>query len=146
MAITSKEFIFQPASQPTGSESEPVLSVHFTRQVEAGFPVEFIEMVLRRLGFTSGEIYSLVIPARTLKHRKAKQQHLSLEETERAIRLQRIALLSGKIFGSPEKAFRWLRTHQQRLDGRTPLAMLRTEVGGNLVEEMLYQIDEGIYV
>jgi len=143
MQTTSKEFNLEP----TGSQEEParVLSIGLTREVEEGFPIAFLEYLHGR-GFTSGEIYSLVIPARTLKHRKAKRQNLSSEETERALRLDKISHLGRKVFGSLEKAFRWLRRSNSRLDGRAPLEMLRTEVGGNLVEEMLYQIDEGIYV
>jgi uncharacterized protein (DUF2384 family) len=54
--------------------------------------------------------------------------------------------LADRVFGNREKALRWLRRENDRLDGRTPLAMLRSEVGGGLVRQMLYQIDEGIYV
>jgi putative toxin-antitoxin system antitoxin component (TIGR02293 family) len=113
--------------------------------VENGFPIEFIRQ-LREEGFTPGEIHALVIPARTLKHRKAKRQSLSPEEADRAVRLARIYDQALRVFGNPEKALHWLRRRNPRLDGRTPLDMLKTEVGGDLVEQMLYQIDEGIYV
>lgn len=39
---------------------------------------------------------------------------------------------------------RWLHSPKQRFSGRTPMEMLATETGAHLVEEMLYQIDEGI--
>jgi uncharacterized protein (DUF2384 family) len=34
---------------------------------------------------------------------------------------------------------------EDRLHNRTPLKMLTTESGGRLIENMLWQIDEGIY-
>ena len=117
----------------------------FSVLVEKGFPLTFVE-TLREEGFTPGEVHSLIVPARTLKHRRAKKQDLSPEETDRAVRLTKIATLADRVFGNHDKALRWLRRRNQRLDGRAPLEMLRTEVGGDLVEQMLYQIDEGIYV
>ena len=120
-------------------------SYSFIVQVEKGFPISVVEM-FRNEGFAPGEIHDLIVPARTLKHRKAKKQDLSPEETDRAVRLAKITELAYKTFGNKDKAFRWLRQTNERLNGRTPLDVLRTEVGGELVEQMLYQIDEGIYV
>jgi putative toxin-antitoxin system antitoxin component (TIGR02293 family) len=86
------------------------------------------------------------LPARTLKHRKDKKQAFSVEESDRTLRLARIITLADQVFGNHEKALHWLRGENQRLDGRTPLELLRSEAGGDLVRQMIYQIDEGIYI
>lgn len=112
---------------------------------EQGLPLSSVN-VLREEGLTFGEVHGLVVPARTLKHRKEKKQPLSLEETDRALRVVKVLALADRVFGNHDKALRWLRRQNQRLEGRTPLEMLRSEVGGDLVRQMLYQIDEGIYV
>jgi putative toxin-antitoxin system antitoxin component (TIGR02293 family) len=70
---------------------------------------------------------------------------LSNEESDRVVRVARILSLAEDVFASREKAFIWLRTADDRLDNRAPLRMLVTESGGRLVENMLWQIDEGIY-
>jgi len=101
---------------------------------------------LRSEGLTFSEVHSLVLPARTLKHRKEKKQPLSIEETDRALRLAKVLALAEQAFANREKALGWLRRSNQRLNGRAPLDMLRSEVGGDLIRQMLYQIDEGIYV
>ena len=49
------------------------------------------------------------------------------------------------VFGELEPALIWLRAPSDKLNGRTPLSMLRTEPGGSLVDEMLWQIEEGMY-
>jgi putative toxin-antitoxin system antitoxin component (TIGR02293 family) len=113
--------------------------------VERGLPISSVD-VLRREGLTFSEVHGLVLPARTLKHRKQKKQALSIEEADRTLRVARVIALADRVFANREKALRWLRRENDRLDGRTPLAMLRSEVGGDLVRQMLYQIDEGIYV
>jgi len=116
-----------------------------TEMVERGLPIGSVE-VLRRVGLTFSEVHGLVLPARTLKHRKEKKQALSVEEADRTLRIARVIALADEVFGNHEKALRWLRRENGRLDGRAPLALLRSEVGGDLVTQMLYQIDEGIYV
>jgi putative toxin-antitoxin system antitoxin component (TIGR02293 family) len=50
------------------------------------------------------------------------------------------------IYGSRERALAWMRRPQARLEGRTPLSLLKTDTGSRLVEELLIQIDEGMYV
>lgn len=113
--------------------------------VERGLPVKSIDL-LRNEGLTFSEVHGVVLPARTLKHRKEKKQALSVEEADRTLRVAKVITLADQVFGNREKALRWLRRANQRLDGRTPLEMLRSEVGGDLVRQILYQIDEGIYV
>ena len=112
--------------------------------VEKGIPTDSIAF-LRHSGLTFSEVSSIVISPRTLKHRKARGQNLSNEETERLVRVGRVLALAEQIFGSHDKALLWLRTPDDRLNNRTPLSMLPTEAGGRLVDKMLWQIDEGIY-
>jgi putative toxin-antitoxin system antitoxin component (TIGR02293 family) len=87
----------------------------------------------------------VVIPARTLKHRRQRQEPLNLDESDRLARVARLYKLAVKVFGDPEKAKRWLTKPKLRFDERTPLSMMHTGLGGQGVEEMLYQIDEGVF-
>ncbi len=48
-------------------------------------------------------------------------------------------------FGAETAALNWLRAPKRRFEGRSPIQMLSTETGGRLVEEMLIQIDEGMF-
>jgi putative toxin-antitoxin system antitoxin component (TIGR02293 family) len=95
-------------------------------------------------GLTEAEIHDIVLPRRTLSHRKAKREDLTTEESDRVVRLARVVALAEEVFGDPGKSFRWLRSGKSRLDGRSPLGAVSTEAGARLVEEMLYQIDDGM--
>lgn len=97
---------------------------------------------LGEAGLTAKEL-ALVLPPRTLSHRRAKGGKLSVDESDRAVRLARVLALAEAVFGSGDLALRWLRKAMRRFDGRTPLEMLVTETGGRLIEEQLIQIDEG---
>ena len=62
------------------------------------------------------------------------------------LRLIQILSLAESVYGSRKRAFAWLRKPHARLDGHTPLSLLKTDIGGRIVEEILIQIDEGMFV
>ncbi len=113
--------------------------------VEAGVPVETMTSFVSASGVQLKDIYDIVIPARTLKHRRSRRESLSREESDKLARLVRVFDQAVAVFGDVEQARRWLNKPRKRFDGRTPLQMLPTDVGGRMVEEMLGQIDEGMF-
>jgi putative toxin-antitoxin system antitoxin component (TIGR02293 family) len=112
------------------------------RFVDERLPLASVES-LSHHGMSDEEIYSFIIPRRTLVHRKARREPLTHDESDRAVRMARITSLAEEIFGDDAKAARWLRKAKSRFEGRSPLEMLRTEAGARLVEEMLLQLDYG---
>jgi putative toxin-antitoxin system antitoxin component (TIGR02293 family) len=100
---------------------------------------------LSRHGYSEDEIFALVVPKRTLARRKAANEPLTIEETDKALRLERIAVQAERVFGDADKAHRWLRKAKRELKGETPLAWLASEAGARVVEEMLFRIEHGIF-
>jgi putative toxin-antitoxin system antitoxin component (TIGR02293 family) len=115
------------------------------KAVEQGVPLPALEEFAASSGFALKDLLEVVIPARTLKHRRQRQEPLSLDESDRLARVARVYALAVRVFGNPEKARRWLSKPKIRFDDQTPLAMLRTDLGGRQVEEMLIQIEEGMF-
>lgn len=101
--------------------------------------------VLSRHGYSEEEIFSLVVPKRTLARRKAMNEPLTIEETDKLLRLERVAVQAERTFGDPAKAHRWLRKPKRALSGESPLAYLASEAGARIVEEMLYRIEHGMF-
>jgi putative toxin-antitoxin system antitoxin component (TIGR02293 family) len=99
---------------------------------------------LRQCGLTDEEVYSLVVPRRTLSHRRARREALSRDESDRVVRVARVVALCEEVFGERERGWRWLRNAKRQFQGRAPLDLLATEAGARLVEELLYRIDEGM--
>src|SRR5436853_976113 len=112
--------------------------------VEGGLPTKVVNHLIER-GLTRKEVFDVIIPLRTWKHRKSRRQPLSKEESERAVRAARILARAQAVWGDQESALNWLRAPKKRFEGRSPLQMLSTETGGRLVEQMLVQIDEGMF-
>ena len=96
-------------------------------------------------GYSEDEIFALVVPKRTLARRKAANEPLTIEETDKALRLARIAAQATRVFGEADKAHRWLRKPKRELKGETPLAYLASEAGARIVEELLHRIEHGIF-
>jgi len=115
------------------------------QQVEAGVPVATMADFAAASGLRIGDICEVVIPARTLKHRKARKESLSRDESDKLARLIRTYDHAARVFGERDKVLHWLNKPLRRFAGRTPLQMLRTEFGARMVEEALGQIDYGMF-
>lgn len=101
---------------------------------------------LTALGLERSEIDETVIPSRTLQHRRSRREKLTTEESDRVLRMIRVLSLAESVYGSRERALAWLRKPHARLDGRVPLSLLKTDTGSRIVEELLTQIDEGMFI
>lgn len=113
--------------------------------VEQQLPTSAINRLLT-LGLTHQEINTLVIPLRTLQHRRSKREKLTVEESDRVVRVVRLLSQAETVYGSRQRALDWLRRPAARLKNRTPLDLMRTDTGARIVEEFLVQIDEGMFV
>lgn len=76
---------------------------------------------------------------------QAGSEGLSQDESDKAYRTARVFASAEQAFGSRNKALAWMSNPKIRFGGETPTEMLRTEAGAGLVEEMLVQIDEGMF-
>jgi putative toxin-antitoxin system antitoxin component (TIGR02293 family) len=113
--------------------------------VEGQLPTSSIKRLLA-LGITRSEVDAIVIPLRTLQHRRSRREKLTVEESDRVMRVARLLSQAEVVYGSRERALAWLRRPHPRLKGRSPLELSRTETGNRIVEELLIQIDEGMFV
>ena len=123
----------------------PVTDSDILRFVEGRLATSVIKRLAAR-GLQRSEIDDAVIPARTLQHRRSRREKLTVEESDRVLRIVRTLTTAEEIYGSSERALAWMRRPQPRLEGRTPLSLLKTDTGSRLVEELLIQIDEGMYI
>jgi len=113
--------------------------------VESGVPIATMSDFATSSGLPMKDLYDVVIPARTLKHRRERKQPLSRDESDKLARLVRVFDHTVKVFGDLELARKWLNKSKKRFAGRTPLDMLQTDVGARMVEELLGQIDYGMF-
>ncbi|HEX3986835.1 MAG TPA: antitoxin Xre/MbcA/ParS toxin-binding domain-containing protein [Acidobacteriaceae bacterium] len=96
------------------------------------------------LGLERSEIDSIIIPQGTLQHRRSRREKLTVEESDRVLRAVRVLSLAESVYGNRERALAWTRKPHVRLDGRA-LSLLKADTGSRIVEELLVQIDEGMF-
>ncbi len=112
---------------------------------------ELPDLTVKSLGpwarrFSQAEIEELIIPKRTFARRKARNEPLNSEETDRAYRVARISAETDRVFANPAKADKWLRRPTPALNGKSPFALLSSEAGARVVEELLGQVDHGMFI
>jgi putative toxin-antitoxin system antitoxin component (TIGR02293 family) len=98
---------------------------------------------LSAAGLSEQEIERFIIPQRTRRHRAEKNQPLTVEESDRAVRLVRIQSLAEETFADAGKANRWLRMELVELGGEAPLTVAQTEAGARVIEIILGKIAWG---
>jgi len=157
--LASKRDGRSSTSGPTGTPRE------VARLVEAaGLPAAFgVEALAERAesGAPVGVIAELkhwmpatlltrsIASPSTVSRRVRAGERLTGAEADRALRVVAIVRQAVRVFGSADKAQRWLSKPKQFLDptipGRTPYEMLESEHGARLVEQRLLQIDHGMF-
>lgn len=119
-------------------------SVNYIDLVRAGLPFRSFRTVTDALALTLDVVAtSLGLSPRTLHRRKAER--LTAIESERVMRLARVAARAELVLGDREAALDWLKTPNRALDDATPLSLLDTDIGTDDVLEVLTRIQFSIY-
>ena len=124
---------------------EVLSDLDWVQAVQSGFPVSAVDAVVRELGFSLAELERLVMPRRTLAHRRAQGQPLTREESDRLARVARVALAAREAFGDAGNAHAWLRRPNRALQGNLPIHLLDTDDGARLVEDVLGRLEHGLF-
>jgi putative toxin-antitoxin system antitoxin component (TIGR02293 family) len=110
--------------------------------VKNRIPLEAV-LLLRENGLSEAEIDALVIPSRTMRHRAQKSEALTVDESDKLVRILRVLAATFETFGEREKALKWLRRPLRELDGATPFSTSETEAGARVIENILARIGWG---
>ena len=120
--------------------------LELARLVAQGIPTSLLSDVVDQGVLTRDEITELVVPRRTLAHRKRRGEHLSPDESDRLARVLRLHEVALQTFGGDtDKVSVWLRTPNRALSGEIPLALVVTSPGARVVEDALLRIEHGVY-
>jgi putative toxin-antitoxin system antitoxin component (TIGR02293 family) len=116
------------------------------KDVEKGLPLSSLEKFSKHSGIAVKDLLEVVIPPRTLKHRRAKGEPLSMDESDRLAGVARIYHLAARVYGDAAEGRDWLLRPKRRFAGRTALSMLKTRTGEEAVQEALIQLAEGMFI
>lgn len=88
---------------------------------------------------------TLGISARTFQRHAAARSALDVNASDRAQRLAAALSLAMDVLGSHDQAERWLAAPAIGLDQHTPLELLQTSAGTDMVTTLLHRMDRGVY-
>ena len=111
--------------------------------VRRGLPSSALEELLGA-GLTEGEIAGVIgFSVRTLHRKRDRAVRLDVAEGDRAVRLARTLADADRYIGDRGRALRWLRSKVWTLGDRTPLELLSTEAGTEMIRQALATIAYG---
>jgi putative toxin-antitoxin system antitoxin component (TIGR02293 family) len=113
------------------------------RPVREGLPLAVVDQAISAGRITLAELDRLVLPRKTLDHRR-KLGALTPDQSDRISRLLRLIEEAEETFGEAGKAHRWLRRPSALLDNEAPLDRLDTDIGTRQVEAILGRISHGL--
>jgi putative toxin-antitoxin system antitoxin component (TIGR02293 family) len=119
--------------------------LELARLVAQGIPTSVLADVVELGVLTRDEVTRLILPRRTLAHRKRRGEHLSPDESDRLARVLHLHDIALRTFDDAEKAGAWLRAPNRALSGEIPLDLVVTSTGARLVEDALLRIEHGVY-
>jgi putative toxin-antitoxin system antitoxin component (TIGR02293 family) len=119
--------------------------IELARLIAEGVPVAVLAGVVERGILTRDEVTRLIIPRRTLAHRKRRGERLSPDESDRLVRVLHLHDVARRAFDDAAKATAWLRSPNRALSGEKPLELIITSTGARLVEDTLLRIEHGVY-
>ena len=114
-------------------------------KARTGFPYAAPEALATRFEIPQVTLVRVLhLPPRTLARRK-KARRLSAAESDRLLRLARVAARAEDVLGSQERAGAWLRGTVRALGSVRPLDLLDTDLGTQQVERILGRIEYGVH-
>jgi putative toxin-antitoxin system antitoxin component (TIGR02293 family) len=129
----------------TGRILKPLRHVEALEAVRSGLLPQGLNVLIER-GYARGELVRLIGPRSTIERKLSGSIRLDLQESDRLARLRRIIAKAEEVFGNAQKARHWMERPSSRLPrGESPLSLLDTDGGTQVVTERLLQIEHGIF-
>ena len=114
--------------------------------VRNGLPAPTVDYVASLLSISRAALLgALHIPASTIERRIRTQAKLSAEESDRITRVAKVLRRAVAVFGDAAQAKAWMTDKVSALGGVSPLSLLDTSEGAELVFACLGRIEYGVY-
>ena len=143
--MISRERLVQTLGGKGVFRERPATYAAIIDKARTGLPYAALEALAIRFEIPQETLVRvLALPPRTLARRK-KARRLSADESDRLLRLARVAGRAEEVLGGQARAAAWLRGAVRALGGARPLDLLDTDLGAHQVEQILGRIEHGVY-
>ncbi len=116
-------------------------------QIREGYDYASITQLADAFDTTMEATISVLgLPRSTIKRKKTEDQPLSAAISDQIYRANRVFARCMDLFGEKDAANRWLQREHLSLNGATPLSLLDTTAGYEMVLDELERINNGVPV
>lgn len=122
----------------------PASSLDWVPMIRQGFPFRAVESLGCHIGATNAELAQMLGISLWILARRKQAKFLSQQESERLIRVARAIAQAEEAFEDLGNGLKWLRSPVVVTGGATPMSLLDTETGGEVVLRMLANIAYGL--
>jgi putative toxin-antitoxin system antitoxin component (TIGR02293 family) len=130
----------------TGAKpTKPSSDFDIIRLARQGLSKKVLTSLAQKISLTIQELAGVMhISERTLQ-RYDDDALLKTEYAEKAVELARLYARGEEVFGSMDKFKRWMKMPAHVFKGETPVSLLDTSVGFDLVRRELGRIEQGVF-
>ena len=126
--------------------SDTISGIELHRQIEAGVPGQSIPTLIIVLDMTREDFSDLLGRARKTLNDLVQREHLSRGDSDLLYRIARAIVHSVSVFEDAGYAVQWLKEPNEALGGATPLSLLATVEGDDVVHTELGAVEHGMPV
>ena len=128
------------------SGSGTISGIELHREIEAGIPGKSIATLIVVLDMTREDFSDLLGRARKTLGDLVQREHLSRVDSDSLYRIARAIVHAVSVFEDAGYAVQWLKDPSEALGGATPLSLLATVEGDELVHAELGAVEHGMPV
>lgn len=121
--------------------------VELSAEVQRGLPVASLTHLVEEFhpSLSPQSIFAVVGTKPALHGEEPHRERLSASQSERLVRLARLAVRAREALGDRDIAYQWLGKPNRALEGRRPVELLDTDDGATVVQDVLGRIEHGVY-
>lgn len=120
-------------------------SMDYINAARTGLPGKAIRVVAQTLQIPMGEVYALLHITPRTAQRMMNSEKLDIDPSDHLLQLLKIYKRCLEVFQDREKTIHWLKTANFALGDQTPLSLLDTTDGRELVAKSLIKIEYGVF-
>ena len=117
----------------------------FISAIRTGLPGHSVNAVSELLQVSKGEMYSLLHITPRTAQRIIQSERLDVDKSDHLVQLMKIHKRCMEVFEDDEKTMRWLKSPNFALGDQTPISLLDTTEGIELVADTLTRIEYGVF-
>jgi len=141
----SKGSLFNNLFGSTNKQISSMTDLDMLQLTRNGFPKSLLLSFARRISLTIQEFADIMhISERTLQ-RYDDNAIIKTEYAEKAVELARLYTRGEEVFGSLDKFKTWMKTPLHVYKGETPVSLLDTSLGFDMIFKELGRIEHGIF-